>query len=167
MWVVVPSDEMGDLAGRAGMPGGDAPSPMTEAAPCGTGHAIRSPGQSLVWRGIGVTSTWLGMRSLREKRRKELGSQRRGVGQHGGVAPGGREPGVYVVGGPEKKVCQDGARLNARRKGSEVEWDGPRGWVVDGRSCAQGGEGRFQWASEKQPLLWRPATAGRSSSLVS
>lgn len=56
---------------------------------------------------------------------------------------------------PEKKVCQDGARLNARRKGSEVEWDGPRGWAVYRRSRAQGGEGRFQWASEKQPLLWR------------
>lgn len=97
MWVVAPSDEMGDVGGWAGMPWGDAPSPMTEAAPCGTGRAVRSPGRSSAWGGTGVTSTWPGMRSLREKRRKELGSQRPGAGQHMG---GGREPGVCVVGGP-------------------------------------------------------------------
>ena len=80
---------------------------------------------------------------------------------------GGREPGVCVVGGPGEEGVSGWGSIERRRKGSEVEWDGPWGWAVDGRSRAQGGEGRFQWASEKQPLLWRPAMAGRPSSLVS
>ena len=85
------------------MPGGDAPSPMTEAAPGGTGRAVRSPGRSSAWRGIGVTSTRPGMRSPWEKRRKELGSQRRGVGQHGGAAPRGRQGTRGVCGGRTRR----------------------------------------------------------------
>lgn len=43
-------------------------------------------------------------------------------------AAAGNQGCVWWADPEKKKVYQDGARLNARRKGSEVEWDGPLGF---------------------------------------